>query len=203
MKNISLVLNGVLIVAVAILFVLHFSKPKNDVSNELKDVGVQEHVQQDGNLNVAYVYIDSLLTHFKMAQDMSEQLFKRKQNLESELETKGKTLEKDIADFQYKVSKGLITSWDATEQEKKLTEQQQVFINLQNDMQNRLLAEEQDANLKVHNTVIDVIEEYNKSKGYKLIFSNAFGGVLLHAEDYMNITGDVLEMLNVGYESGK
>ncbi len=203
MKNISLILNGVLFVAVAILFVLHFSEPKNDVSHESNDVKAQEYVQQDGNINVAYVYIDSLLTHFKMAQDMSEQLFKRKQGLESELEAKGKTLEKDIADFQYKVSKGLITSWDATEQEKKLTEQQQVFINLQNDMQNRLLAEEQDANLKVHNTVIDVVEEYNKTKGYKLIFSNSFGGVLLHAEDYMNITGDVLEMLNAGYENKK
>jgi len=203
MKNVSLVLNGFLLIAVAILFVLHFSKPKNNSALETEEGVAQEHIQQDGNMAIAYVYIDSLLTHFKMAQDMSEQLMSRKQNLEKELEAKGKTLEKDIADFQYNVQKGLITSWDAAEQEKRLGEQQQVFLNLQNDMQNRLLTEEQDANLKVHNAVIDAVEEYNKTKGYKLIFSHTFGGVLLHAEDYMNVTSSVLERLNAAYEADK
>lgn len=203
MKNISLILNGVLLLAVVALFVLHFSEPKNNEESESSEGASQEHVQKSGNLEVAYVYIDSLLTHFKMAQDMSENLFKKKQGLEGELETKGKALEKDIADFQYKVQKGLITSWDATEEEKRLTEQQQVFVNLQSDMQNRLLKEEQDANLMVHNAVIDAVEEFNKVKGYKLIFSHTFGGVILHAEDYMNVTSDVLEKLNTAYDENK
>ncbi len=203
MKNVSLILNSVLLVAVAVLFVLHFSEPKNNEVNKSSEGDAREHVQEGSKLNIAYVYIDSLLTHFKMAQDMSEDLLKRKQSLEGELEAKGKILEKDIADFQYKVQKGLITSWDATEEEKRLTEQQQVFVNLQSDMQNRLLNQEQDANLKVHNAVIDAVEEYNKSIGYEVIFSHTFGGVLLHAEDYMNITSDVLVKLNASYEAAK
>ncbi len=203
MKNISFAINGVLLVAVALLFILHFNQQKK-IPATISDGKVeQERVSTDGELNVAYVYIDSLLTHYKMAQDMSENLLKKKDNLESELTTKGQKLEKDIADFQYKVQKGLITSWDATEQEKRLTEQQQVFVNLQSDMQNRLLAEEQDANLKVHNSVIQAVEDYNKTKAYKLIFSHAFGGVLLHAEDYMNITAAILEKLNTDYEDSK
>jgi len=203
MKNISLVINGVLAVAVAVLFILHFNQKKNTpASSSEGSISAEETIPQ-GEMKVAYVYIDSLLTHFKMAQDMSSDLLKRKQGLESELTTKGQTLEKEIADFQYKVQKGLITSWDATEQEKKLTEQQQVFVNLQNDMQNRLLQDEQDANLKVHNTVLTAVEEYNQTKGYKLIFSNSFGGVLLHAEDYMNVTSDILQKLNSEYEDSK
>ena len=203
MKNISLVVNGVLVVAVALLFILHFNQQKRVPASISEDSTIKDKQIPEAEMKIAYVYIDSLLTHYQMAQDMSTQLMKRKDNLESELTTKGKTLEKDIADFQYKVQKGLITSWDATEQEKKLTEQQQVFVNLQNDMQNRLMTEEQDANLKVHNSVIQAVKEYNSTKGYKLIFSHAFGGVLLYAEDYMNITGEILEKLNSAYEESK
>ncbi len=203
MKNISIVINGVLAVAVALLFVLHFNQGKKTNSSIAGENINPEKNIPEGEMKIAYVYIDSLLTHYKMAQDMSTQLLKRKENLENELSTKGKALEKDISDYQYKVQKGLITSWDAAEQEKKLTEQQQVFVNLQTDMQNRLMKEEQDANLKVHNSVIEVIEEYNLSKGYKLIFSHAFGGVLLYAEDYMNITSDILAKLNSAYGVNK
>lgn len=203
MKNISFAINGVLLVAVALLFILHFNQQKKMPVAISDDNIEQERVTTDGDFHVAYVYIDSLLTHYKMAQDMSEDLLKKKDNLESELNTKGQKLEKNIADFQYKIQKGLITSWDATEQEKRLTEQQQVFVNLQSDMQNRLLAEEQDANLKVHNSVIQAVEDYNETKAYKLIFSHTFGGVLLHAEDYMNITADILEKLNSEYEDSK
>ncbi len=203
MKNISLVVNGVLVVAVALLFILHFNQQKRIPASIPEDNTLEDKQIPEEEMKIAYVYIDSLLTHYKMAQDMSAQLMKRKDNLESELTTKGKTLEKDIADYQYKVNKGLITSWDAAEQEKKLAEQQQVFVNLQNDMQNRLMTEEQDANLKVHNSVILAVKEFNATRGYKLIFSHAFGGVLLHAEDYMNITGEILEKLNSAYEDSK
>ena len=203
MKNISLALNGVLAVAVIILFILHFNQKNTNPESADQDNSINESILSQGEMKIAYVYIDSLLAHYKMAQDMSADLLKKKENLENELTQKGQTLEKDIADFQYKVNKGLITSWDANEQEKRLTEQQQVFVNLQNDMQNRLLTEEQDANLKVHNTVLETVEEYNKAKGYKLIFSHTFGGILLHAEDYMNITGEILELLNDAYEASK
>lgn len=203
MKNISLIANGILAVAVAVLFILHFSQNK---SPELAGTDVnntQVTGSGDGELKIAYVNIDSLLTHFKMAQDMSGNLLKRKESLENELKTKGQALEKSIADYQYKVQKGLITSWDAAEQEKRLTEQQQVFVNLQNDMQNRLLTEEQDANLKVHSSVIKAVDEYNKPKGYNIILSHAYGGVLLYADNYMNVTGEILKILNDSYAVSK
>jgi outer membrane protein len=203
MKNLSLVLNGVLLVAVVVLFVLHFSSREPEAEKTVQDAAGTVSQDNTGELNVAYVYIDSLLAHYKMAQDMSEQLFSRKDNLERELSTKGQSLEKKITDYQYKVQKGLITSWDAKEEEKKLAEEQQVFINLQNDMQNKLLTEEQQANEKVHNSVVKAVREYNEDKGYRLIFSHAYGGVLLYAEDHMNITGDILKKLNAEYENSK
>jgi outer membrane protein len=102
-----------------------------------------------------------------------------------------------------KVQKGLITSWDAQEKEKQLTEEQQVFLNLQNDMQNRLMMDEQEKNVQVYEAVIDFVDRYNEDKGYNLIISQTSGGVLLYAEKYMNITSAILDGLNAEYDASK
>ncbi len=192
----ALVINGILAIAVVVLFVLHFSD--NDEVAEHQEGQKSESIIQPnaGEMDVAYVLIDSLLAYYKMAQDLSEDLMKSKQNLEGELTTKGQKLEKKIADFQYKVQKGLLTSWDAQEEEKKLTEEQQVFLNLQNDMQNRLMQDEQEKNVQVYEAVIDYVDRYNEEKGHNLIISQTSGGVLLYADKYMNITEVILDGLN-------
>ena len=78
MKNISMILNGVLLVAVAALFVLHFTREEKHEGGA-EETKITENTSGSQEMKVAYVYIDSLLTHFKMAQDMSEDLLKRKE----------------------------------------------------------------------------------------------------------------------------
>ncbi len=202
MKNISWIVNGVLVVAVAVLFVLHFSDGDKDAGNHEEDQA-QVLDQGSGELKVAYVFIDSLLANYKLAQELTEKLISNKEGLESELASKGEKLEKKIADFQYKVQKGLITSWDARETEKELNEEQQVFINLQNDMQGRLLRDEQDMNQQVYDAVMDYVAKYNKDYQYNLIISQSAGGVLLYAEGYMNITKEILAGLNAEHMAAK
>lgn len=204
MKNVAWVINGVFAIAIVVLFVLVLSdKPIQNDQDQQTDQSDPVISQQSGDLKVGYVLIDSLLAYYKMAQDLSEELLKSQQGLESELTNKGQKLEKKIADYQYQVQRGLITSWDAKEKEKQLTEEQQVFVNLQNDMQNKLLREEQEKNAQVYETVIDFIDRYNEDKGYNLIISQNAGGVLLYAEKYMNLTKEVLEGLNAEYDAAK
>lgn len=196
MKNLSLVFNGILALAIVALFVLHFSGNNDEAKEHESSSSEQAVVQQVGDFKVGYVLIDSLLANYTLAQELTEELMKKKSNLENELAQKGQKLEKKIADFQNEVQKRLITSWDAQEKEKQLTEEQQVFLNLQNDMQNRLMAEEQDMNRLVYETVIDFIDRYNEKKEFQIIISQTSGGVLLYAEKYMNVTKEVLEGLN-------
>lgn len=203
MKNLSLVFNGILAVAVVILFVLHFSGEKGGKGEHKNKTTKETTTQSEGEFKVAYVLIDSLLANYTLAQELTEELLKNKSALESELSTKGQKLEKKIAEFQNQVQKRLITSWDAQEKEKQLTEEQQVFINLQNDMQNRLMQNEQEMNVRVYETVIDYVDRFNADKGYKLILSQTSGGVLLYADDYMNVTKEVLEGLNAEHVATK
>jgi len=198
MEKMYKVVTGVLAVAVVFLFVLYFSDRGKDTVKGTEDIpGAQ--VQKTGDLKVAYVFVDSVLANYDYYKVLTDKLMANKSSLEQELASKGETFQKDVAEFQRKVDKKLITSWDAEAQQKKLSERQQVLVNLQGDMQNRLLQEEQTVTQELHDSVMTAVNEINARLGYNIILSNTFGGGLLYAESYMNITPQVLDRLNESY----
>jgi outer membrane protein len=197
-ENVNRVISGVLAVAVIVLFFLHFSgKNRDGKVNEVNMPGVQ--TSEPGEMKVGYVFVDSVLANYEYYKVLTDRLLEKKANLEKELTGKGESFQKEVTDFQYKVERKLITSWDAEARQKQLTEQQQVLVNLQNDMQNRLAREEQDVTLQLHDSVLTAVNELNSKFGYNLILSNTFGGGLLYADEYMNITRQVLDRLNDTY----
>ena len=66
MKNLSLIINAILAVAVIVLFVLVLNIKSNS-SN--KQVNTHEGVITTGKLPIAYINIDSLLLNYQFAKD--------------------------------------------------------------------------------------------------------------------------------------
>jgi outer membrane protein len=197
-ENSNRIISGVLAIAVIVLFVLHFSGKNNEsIGSQQDQQGVQAPV--NGEVKVAYVFVDSVLANYEYYKILTDGLLSKKANLEKELAGKGESFQKEVTDFQYKVERKLITSWDAEARQKQLTEQQQVLVNLQNDMQNTLARDEQTLTLQLHDSVLNAVNELNEKYHYNLILSNTFGGGLLYADDYMNITKQVLDRLNDAY----
>lgn len=202
MEKMYKVVTAILAVAVIILFVLYFADRGKDSAKGTEDLsGVQE--QPAGELKVAYVFVDSVLANYDYYKVLTDKLMANKSNLERELASKGETFQKDVAEFQRKVDKKLITSWDAEAQQKQLSERQQVLVNLQGDMQDRLLQEEQAVTQELHDSVMTAVNDVNARLGYNIILSNTFGGGLLYAESYMNITPQVLDRLNESYRKSQ
>jgi outer membrane protein len=198
-ENSNRIISMVTLVAVVLLFVLHFSKKDEKVTdNQKPQSGILSG--NTGSIKVAYVFVDSVLANYEYYKVLTDRLLSKKSALEKELTGKGDSFKKDVAEFQYKIDKKLITSWDAEARQKQLTEQQQVLVNLQNDMQERLAKEEQAVTIQLHDSVISVVNEVNLKLGYNLVLSNTFGGGLLYADDYMNITRQVLDRLNENYQ---
>lgn len=197
-ENSNRIISGVLAIAVIVLFVLHFSgKDKDVVENHKAQPGTL--LGNMGEMKVAYVFVDSVLANYDFYKVLTDKLMSRKTSLEKELTGKGESFQKEVQDFQYKVEKKLITSWDAEARQKQLAEQQQVLVNLQGDMQNKLAQDEQTVTLQLHDSVLTAVNDLNRKLGYNLVLSNTFGGGLLYADDYMNITKQVLDRLNESY----
>jgi len=196
MKNISIILNVILIVAVSLLYIDRFS------GNDKEDTNTDKTEQKEAtDLEIVYVNMDSLLNGYDYYNDLKTDLMKEQKKLEASLNSKGKSLERKAMEFQQKVEKHLVTNAQAQEMQNQLMREQQNLMQLKDQLSMKLMQKEQQMNKDIFTKVNETLEEYNKTGAYKLILSNTYGGTILLAEENMNITEPVLSKLNEAYQN--
>jgi outer membrane protein len=200
MKNLSLILNAVLIVAVGVLFYLHFSTKGSAKSSPAGTAG-KNLVQPD--VPIVYVNIDTLLNNYEYFNDMQEDFADKQSELEAELTNRSRQYEASAMDYQNKVQKGLVTRREAAELEQQLMGEQQSLLQLRDQLTLQLQEEEQVSNRKLINAIMEYLKEYNADLNYQFIFSNSFGDNVLFANDKLDITYLVLPGLNEQYRAEK
>ncbi|MBU8893051.1 MAG: OmpH family outer membrane protein [Bacteroidales bacterium] len=200
MKKLSLWLNIVLIIAVAVIYFLHFSGNKT-AKVEVNEDGTELVIDRD--YAIAYVNIDTLVRNYDLFIDKSGELTQKKNESEAELQIQSRKFEKEVRDYQDKVNKGLITRTKAQMLQQELAQKEQQLYATRDNLAMQLQEEEQVMYRQVLNEVMSYLEEYNKDYNYKFIFSNSFGGQLLYTDKSLNITSDVLVGLNEKYGKSK
>jgi outer membrane protein len=200
MKNLSLILNAVLIVAVGVLFYLHFSVRGSAKAGPAKAEGISIY-QPD--VPIVYVNIDTLLSNYEYFSDMQNDFADKQSELEAELNNRSRQYEASAMDYQNKVQKGLVTRREAAELEQQLLAEQQNLLQLRDQLTLQLQEEEQVSNRKLINAIMEYLKEYNEDPNYQFIFSNSFGDNVLFANDQLDITASVLPGLNAKYAAEK
>ncbi|MDR1865500.1 MAG: OmpH family outer membrane protein [Bacteroidales bacterium] len=200
MKKLDLILafEGVLLVAVIVLFVLFFTRntPSGQVETELVPDG-EVHAPVNGE--IVYVKIDSLMQNYQMYKDLAEELREKSQKLDAELSNKQKKFQQDVTDFQNKAQKGLETRAKLAEMEQQLATDQQNLLQLRDNYAMQLQEEEQVMNRKSLQSIMDYLVEYNKDKGYQYIFGSSFGSNVLYSASSLDITTSVIDGINAQY----
>lgn len=153
--------------------------------------------------SVAYIDIDSLIVNYDRAIDMQKSFEEKYKKAESQLQTKMQRLEKDLMDYQEKAQKGLMTRSQMAETEEKLNRQQQTVMQDRDRLLGELAEEEQVMNNTIFYAVSDFLEEHNADFRYSMIISTTATGPILHADPSMNITNEVLKLLNEQYAAEK
>lgn len=193
MKNLSLAINGVLAVAIIILFILFFkSKTNTENAPSLKfenDTTV--------TLPIAYVNIDSVLTNYQYAKEASDALMKKTETSRASLNQKQKQLVSEQQEFQRKYQNNAFLSQERAEQEaariQKLgAELEQTAGRLDNE----ITMEQIRVNNQLADSVRLCIKEFNKTANYHIILSNSGLDNILYAKEKYNITNKVIELLN-------
>lgn len=197
MKKFSLILNVVLVIAVAVLYVLHFSSPKVKTSVKTEDGTVL--VGEMGK--IAYVNFDTLMLNYQYYIDLKDELFDKKANFEAELNSETKKFEKQVAEFQDKVQKGLVTRYQAADMENQLREKEQQLMLKKQQLEYQLMEEEQVMNRKLQYSIMDYLKDFNDEHGYSYVLSHTFGGPFLYTDSTLNVTGAVLDGINTNYNT--
>jgi outer membrane protein len=191
-KNISLVLNIVLLVAVAVLFYLQFS-------NQTQIEDIESSGKLDKDLSVAYINSDSLLNNYEFFNDLAEQLQTKRQRLEAEYQNRAQGLQSEIEQFRRNVNNMTIGQGRAVEED--LMKKQQNLMQYQEQLTQQLLQEEAQLNEKLYAKVSDYLKTYGKQNDLKLVLTYQKGSGVLYADDSLNITEQVIGGLNQEYQN--
>lgn len=207
MKNLSLLLNVVLLVAVGILYYLHFSNANNMTNSESLEDKIEGKIEDSiagEGLRVLHVNTDSVWNNFDFVKEMEDELIVEKTRIEGQFRSKVQKLEKDMIDFQRKAEKGLINIEEAQIQERDLMQRQQNLMEEKDELSFRLMNKEKEYNEKIQEAIYDYLIKNNDEIPYDYILGFSPGsGALLFANKKLDITEKVTKGLNESYNEKK
>lgn len=190
MKNISLILNIVLLLAVGFLYVKVFSGAK---TAQPAAAGTESGAEP---LKVVYVNADTLLENYDYFKEQREALQKKETDADASLKAKGRAFENEMRQIQQKIQQGLLAPNDIQREEQRMAQKQQQLMAEQEQMQRTLLEESQKINEALQKELLDKLKSIKETEGYDFIFSYASGGQILVANDSLDITQRVVKELN-------
>lgn len=190
MKNISLILNVVLLAAVGHLYYLNLRKAKpaeqQVIMPKMENAGVR----------VAHVNADTLDANYEWLKKQKAGIEQRVKNAESSLGNKKESLMKDLEAFQVKYQSGTMTEADAKKQYDALMQRQQKLGDEEARLGKQLGDEQKKAFNDLYANVESQLKTLSSQIGYDYILSYSRGGPILLANDSLDITTQVLQLLN-------
>ena len=161
MKNLSSILNVILLLAVAVLFYLHFSSTKeqpkqvvveSNTPSELIEDSLTKYMNLDSNIaakpiKIAYVHNDSLSANLDLFQDVVKKIEAKEKemvyNAQSTQKTYRRRLENEMKKIETKTKQFTINSPNFTDaqykQEKnKLVAMEQKIMKMNQDLEKKL-----------------------------------------------------------------
>ena len=201
MKNLSLIVNGILLAAVIALYILFFMDKKDKSGTETGTEDIVNLPEIQGG--IVYVDIDSVINSYDMYFDIEKELQEKLKISEAQLDSKQKAFRKEAEDFQYKIDRGLVTRSEAAELQQKLAAKEQELYQLQQQLQLQLSEESQVAQRKVINAIMMYLKSLEEARDYQFVLGATFGGNILYANEQLNVTKEITEGLNAAYRNAK
>jgi outer membrane protein len=196
MKNGLLLLNGVLLLAVAVLFYLHFSSARKADPVSVTTPAKSENT----NFRIAYFEMDSIENAFSMVKDVKSELGKREDAMNSELTRMERDYRAKASQYQAQAQTMNQTQSEMAQRDMMQTQQamqgrkQQMEQEYQ-DFQMRKLKD-------VRTKIEDFLKAYNRNNTYSYIVSYE-PGLFYYKDTAYNITADVIKGLNSEYTKKK
>jgi len=197
MKNISLALNAILLLAVIHLYYLNFSK------KSATEHAIIAPAASSSGVRIAYVNADTLDAKYEWLKKQKEGIEQRARNAESSLKGKQESLMRDAATLQEKFQGGTMTRAEAEKAQADLMAREQRLGEEQQRLSKQLSDDQHKALNDLYANVEGKLKTLSNQIGYDYILSYSRGGQILLANDSLNITRQVLNLLNAKEEGAK
>ena len=206
MNKIPSIVESILAAAVVALFILFFTVTPG------RKKSVNHEVEASGELlPIAVINTDSILKNYTLAIEASDKLMSRYEESTVKLDTKAKSLQKEVetfqrevVDFQRKVEANAFLSRERAESEQsRLQKKEQQLMVKQQDLENLrqklsadFVAEQTALTQQLQDSVQAFLREFNADGHFHLVLNDA---VLMNKVAGYDITDEVIEALNARY----
>jgi len=206
-QRISLILNGVLAIAVIVLYFLHFNGQKSsstqlDATDTIQESSlVLDSLPNLGSNSGAIAFIDfeELTKKYKFYKDGISNLERDFQKKESEFVKKQQTYEENVARYQ-QMAAGF-TAEVREKRERDLMEEEQKLVELRDRLRDDLADKQENFNKEFLNKIDGYLKVLSKEKNYSYVFTYIKGNpaTIVYAKDTLNISSQVIHALNEQY----
>jgi outer membrane protein len=191
MKNVSLILNAVLFVAVAGLYYLHFAPISNAV--------VEENADNTSDLKIAYINSDSVLKYYEFFNVNKEKLETKGKKLDQDFRNRAQSLQNDINAYQRNV--GTMTIGQAKAVEEDLGKKQQNLQLYQRSLEQEIMTDQAKMNEELYAKITAYLKLYGDEKGLQVVFKYDPSSDLLYGGKTIDITQEVIKGLNEAFKA--
>lgn len=173
-----------------------------DKQNDSKDSKPVSTVSAgDAITAIAIVDLDSIMAKYEFAIQANDELMSEAENARVNLNQKARSLENKMADFQKKVDNNAFLSQDRARSEaEKLQREQQSLEEQSNQLGMKLQEKQMELSLQLQDSVDNALKVLNKDGRYSLVLTtSALSGNILYNDPALDITDELLELLNKRY----
>lgn len=219
MKNLSPILNVVLLIAVAVLYFFHFSG-NSEAEGPTESVNMAKVDSLSQTLKITYVNTDSIWSNYKLVADKLEVLEDLRVKSERKVSNKTSSLESQLGEMMQDLQSkaGALEANMATMNESirnlRLQELQDMETNARNfqmsaeqevmtlreRLATELMQKEGEDAGEITAKIKDYLKEYNETHKFTYILAYAEGGGILLGDEALDITADVVGELNRRYD---
>jgi outer membrane protein len=189
MKNISLALNAVLLVAVGVLYYLYFSGSKT--SNAAASGGASPS-------KIAYINSDTVLKYYEYTKVNKDRLEAKGKRLEQDLKNRAVSLQGEIENYQR--TRNTLTIGQAQAIEEDLGRKQQNFQMYQQSVSQDMENDQIKMSRELYEKVTQFLDKYGKENGLQLVIKFDPASDVLFASDSLDISKQVIDGLNAAYK---
>jgi outer membrane protein len=188
MKNASLILNVVLLVAVVILYVLHFSSGSpSGRSSAGSNI-------TPSDLKIAYINQDTLLKYYEFVKLNRDQLEAKAKSYDDQLAARQNSLQREVQAYQAGAAN--LTIGQARTIEEDLQKKGQNLQMFQQSLSQQMMQEQAKVSEELYGKITSYLKDYSKERGIAVIIKYDRESDLLFGGDSLDISKDVIKGLN-------
>ncbi len=148
---------------------------------------------------IAFINVDDLMKDYDATKTLEEKLKARQEEMAKELDSIGAPFQLKVQQYYQDANK--MSAQKRTETEQALQQEQQLLQASQQQAGQALQLENQTLSEALTKKVDSFVADYAKTKGIQLVIGTAGNGTVMYGDDKLDITGDILEILNKNHSS--